>query len=332
MIEDNTRPREDAAPKNQRLTAIRSGGIQHKTCSFDFCHGPTRAPLNQRLQAGHGMGRPPRRGPGKQGRRPPRTQETTDASTDESRQLRRRTDRLGSQAEPAIRDLFREALVTLWRERAVGFGGHSRHTLSRSGRDAVDLPLVFGNRSLQAACRFAVGAAGLFPHWAQNRSKNGVKRGRLGAKTGPKVSTTHLYAGKKGLPGDLLGRTLAMESHAAETFVNKSFRSSSEGSHSLQLTSSDCVQGGEGAHCQLTVSGFCECLSWGGNRKAASKDRLDSELVFGLKEFEGVLEGVVDQVGVDLGSRQVPVPEGSLDYEDVAGAGRWCMNRCKRAR
>ena len=31
MIEDNTRGRDDTAPKTQRLTAIRSGGIQHNT-------------------------------------------------------------------------------------------------------------------------------------------------------------------------------------------------------------------------------------------------------------------------------------------------------------
>ena len=40
----------------------------------------------------------------------------------------------------------------------------------------------------------------------------------------------------------------------------------------------------------------------------------------GSEPFEGILKGVVDQVGVDLGGRQVPVPERPLDYQDVAGA------------
>ena len=102
--------------------------------------------------------------------------------------------------------------------------------------------------------------------------------------------------------------------------ITQSFRSSPEGSIAAQLTFGNGVQGGQGAHCQLTVSGFCECLSWGGNRKAAPKDRLISGPAYRLEPFEGVLEGVVDQVGVDLGGREIPVPKRPFDHQDIAGA------------
>ena len=75
------------------------------------------------------------------------------------------------------------------------------------------------NGTPEAACRFAVGAAGLFPHWAQNRSKNGVRRGRFGAKTGPKVSKTDPRTDKNVLAEQVVDRGLAMGSDAAETFV-----------------------------------------------------------------------------------------------------------------
>ncbi len=102
---------------------------------------------------------------------------------------------------------------------------------------------------------------------------------------------------------------------AAETFVNKSFRSTLEGSHAVQLTFGDCVQGGD---CQLTVPSFRECLSGSGNEKAPPKDRLIPGPGCRLQPFEGLLERVVDEVGVDLGGREVPVPERTLHDQDVA--------------
>ncbi len=181
-----------------------------------------------------------------------------------------------NQAVPPIRDLLREVFPTLAGQWAVGAGDPPQHTLGRFGREAVDLPVAVVTRSPEAACRFARGAAVLCPHWVPNRRKNGAQRGPLGAKTGPKVCQTDPRADKNGLAEQVAYRGLAMESQAAETFVNQSFRSSPEGSIAAQLTFGNGVQGGQGAHCQLTVSGFCECLSWGGNRKAAPKDRLIS--------------------------------------------------------
>ena len=108
-----------------------------------------------------------------------------------------------------------------------------------------------------------------------------------------------------------------MESQGAETFVNKSFWSSREGSTAARLTFGDCVQGGS---CRLTVSSFCEYLSMGGNEKAALADRSSPTTFADSELFEGVVEGVVDQVGVDLGGREIPVSEGSLDHQDVARA------------
>ena len=128
---------------------------------------------------------------------------------------------------------------------------------------------------------------------------------------------------------------------AAETFVNKSFRSTLEGSHAVQLTFGDCVQGGD---CQLTVPSFRECLSGSGNEKAPPKDRLIPGPGCRLQPFEGLLKRVVDEVGVDLGGREVPVPERTLHDQDVAcptvevggeGVARHCQltarttNRCK---
>ncbi len=269
MIEDNTRRRENPAPKNQRLTAIRSGGVQHKTCSSDFSRRrPTSITPSPRLEAGNGIPHPPRRGPGEQ-RRPPRRRGTIDASMAQSRQLRRRSRRLGPQVEPPIRDLPREALLALTRKWAVATGDYRRHAPSRSGRDAVDLPVAVGNRSPEAVCRFARGVDDLCPHWAQNRRKNDAKRGRLGAKTGPKVCKTDPRA-------DKYGRVLAMESHAAETFVNQSFRASPEGSAARQLTFGDCVQGGQRADCQLTVSSFLGVLVWrqGTEKAVPHRDRV----------------------------------------------------------
>ena len=135
MIEDNTRPREDTAPKRQRLTAIRSGGIQHNTYSPDFCRGRTR------------------------------------------------------------------------------------------GTDLA----------------------------------------------------------------------LATESHAAETFVNNSFRSSLGGFTAAQLTFSNCVQEGQGGHCQLTVPSFCECSSrtriGRGLRISPDKDRLIVlDFVTDLRRISEVIE------------------------------------------
>ena len=201
-----------------------------------------------------------------------------------------------SQAEPTNRARLREGVPALARKWAVA-GDPRQHIPGRDGRDAVDLPVAVVNRSPEAVCRFAVGVEDSCPHWVPNRRRNGAKRGQLGAKTGPKVCQTDPRADNNGLAEQVAYRGLAMESQAAETFVNQSFRSSPEGSIAAQLTFGDCVQGGDGAHCQLTVSGFCECLSWGGNRKAAPKDRLISGPAYRLEPFEGVLEGGVDQVG-----------------------------------
>ncbi len=192
----------------------------------------------------------------------------------------------------------------------MGAGDPPQHTLGRFGREAVDLPVAVVNRFPEAACRFARGAAVLFPHWASNRRKNGAKRGLLGTKISPEVCKTHPRADKN-------GRDLAMESHAAETFVNQSFRSSPEGSGAVQLTCGDCVQGG---YCRLTVSSFCECRSRGGNERAALEDRSFPTTFADSESFDSVLEGVVDQVGVDLRGGEVPVSEGPFDHQDIAGA------------
>ena len=176
MIEDNTGRQDNTAPKKQRLTAIHFGGMEDNPGSSDFSRRrPTSITPSPRLEAGNGIPRPPRRGPGEQ-RRPPRRRGTIDASMAQSRQLRRRSRRLGPQVEPPIRDLPREALLALTRKWAVATGDYRRHAPSRSGRDAVDLPVAVGNRSPEAVCRFARGVDDLCPHWAQNRRKNDAKR------------------------------------------------------------------------------------------------------------------------------------------------------------
>ena len=165
MIEDNTRPREDAAPKNQRLTAIRSGGIQHKTCSVDFCCSPTRGPFFQRQHAENGTERPPLLGPDK-GRRleakrgrpgPPHRQPAKwkrlswdrrmrDASRRETGRLRRgarplssqkatqiaREGETPSQAEPTNRARLREGVPTL--ARPSGLWPATLGSTSQAGR------------------------------------------------------------------------------------------------------------------------------------------------------------------------------------------------------
>ena len=80
-----------------------------------------------------------------------------------------------SQAVSAIRNLIREALLVLVFQWPMVSSDHRHHNLGRSGR----------------------GAAALFPHWVQNRRKNGVKRGQLGTKTGPKVCKTYPWHGQK---------------------------------------------------------------------------------------------------------------------------------------
>ncbi len=258
----------------------------------------------------------------------------TDASMPQSGQLPRRARPIGSrkatqiasegetpsQTEPAIRARLREALRALARTWPVVAGDPRQRIPAPSGREAVDLPVAVVNRSPEAVCRFAVGVEDSCPHWVPNGRKNGATRGQLGAKTGPKVCQTDPRADKNGLAEHVMNRALAMESQTAETFVNQSFRSSPEGSIAAQLTFGNGVQGGQGAHCQLTVSGFCEWRSWGGNRKAAPKDRLISGPAYRLEPFEGVLEGVLDQVGVDLGGGEVPVPKRPFDHQDIAGA------------
>ena len=154
-----------------------------------------------------------------------------------------------SQARPDIRDLLREAWPALTRQWAVVAGDPRQHNPDRSGQEAVDHSLAVVTRSPEAVCRFAMGVESLFPHSASNRRKNGATTGQLRAKTGPKVSKTDRRAVEIGLPGRVLDRTLAIESHAAETFVNKSFRSSLGGCTAAQLTFGNGVQGGLAAHC-----------------------------------------------------------------------------------
>ena len=88
--------------------------------------------------------------------------------------------------------------------------------------------------------------------------------------------------------------------------VNRSFRLPSEGLGAVRTTPVNCVQGGD---CQLIVSGLSECLFLGGNGKAAPKDRLIPGSIR-LQPFEGV----VDQVSVNLGGREVPVTQRPLDH------------------
>ena len=57
----------------------------------------------------------------------------------------------------------------------------------------------------------------------------------------------------------------------------------------------------------------------GGNERAALADRSFPTTCVYSELFESVLEGVVDQVGVDLGGRQIPVPERPLNHQDIAG-------------
>ena len=233
MIEDNTRRREDPAPKNQRLTAIRSGGIQHKTCSFDFCCSPTRDPFFQRQHAENGTERPPLLGPNK-GRRleakrgrpgPPHRQPAKwkrlswdrrmrDASRRETGRLRRGARPLGSQkatqiarkwetpnqAGPPIRDLLREVFPTLAGQWAVGAGDPPQHTLGRFGREAVDLPVAVVNRSPESACRFAVGVEDSCPHWVPHGRKNERQGVNWGKKPAQKCAKRTLARTETALP------------------------------------------------------------------------------------------------------------------------------------
>ena len=222
-----------------------------------------------------------------------------------------------SQAGPPIRDLLREVFPTLAGQWAVGAGDPPQHTIGRFGREAVDLPVAVVNRSPGGRLSLRRGGGGLVsPLGAQWQEKRAT-RGQLGAKTGPKVCQTDPRADRNGLAEQVAYRGLAMESHAAETFVNQSFRSSPEGSIAAQLTFGDCVQRG---YCRLTVSSFCECRSRGGNERAALEDRSFPTTFADSESFEGVLEGVVDQVGVDLRGGEVPVSEGPFDHQDIAGA------------
>ncbi len=116
----------------------------------------------------------------------------TDTCRRESRQLGRRARSLGSQkatkiasegeppsqTEPTNWDLLREALLALARKRPVVAGDPRQHIPGRSGREAVDLPVAVAHCFLEAACRYARGAAVLFPRSASNHRKNGAKRGR----------------------------------------------------------------------------------------------------------------------------------------------------------
>ena len=65
------------------------------------------------------------------------------------------------------------------------------------------------------------------------------------------------------------------------------------------------------------------------NRNAAPKDRMTPGALCGSKPFEGILKGIVHQVGINLRGRYIPVPECPLDHEQVGGrrikVGGECM-------
>mgnify|MGYP005863373605 CR=1 FL=1 len=103
---------------------------------------------------------------------------------------------------------------------------------------------------------------------------------------------------------------------SAEGFLNQCFRPAPEGSDASRFIIPDSVRGHD---CGLTVSYLCECLSEGGNGKAARTDRLGSMVDSGSEALEGILQRAVHEVGVDLGGRQVPVTEGPLDNQNVPG-------------
>ncbi len=125
----------------------------------------------------------------------------------------------------------------------------------------------------------------------------------------------------------------------AEGFVNPSFRLPWEGSDAVRLAPTHCVQGGD---CQVTVPSLCECLSQRGNEKAAPQDRSFPATCEDSEPLDGVLEGVVDQVRIDLGGREVAMPERPLDQgrasdgrglrEVRAGTGRLRPHRLMSCR
>ena len=237
-----------------------------------------------------------------------------DASMAKSRQTRKRTYLLGSKAEQTIRYLLREALLVLEFKWDVVIGDHLQHIL---GRYEVDIPVVVVDRATGVACRFAVEVDNRFTHSTPKRRKRDAAKDRALGEAGWKVCRVDGGANNHVLAEQVADLALAMESHAAETFVNQSFRSSPEGSGAVQLTFGDCVQGG---YCRLTVSSFCECRSRGGNERAALEDRSFPTTFADSESFDSFLEGVVDQVGVDLRGGEVPVSEGPFDHQDIAGA------------
>ena len=187
----------------------------------------------------------------------------------------------------------------------------------RLGRYEVDIPVVVVDCATGVACRFAVEVDNRFTHSTPKRRKRDAAKDRALGEAGWKVCRVDGGANNHVLAEQVADLALAMESHAAETFVNQSFRSSPEGSGAVQLTCGDCVQGG---YCRLTVSSFCECRSRGGNERAALEDRSFPTTFADSESFDSFLEGVVDQVGVDLRGGEVPVSEGPFDHQDIAGA------------
>lgn len=79
----------------------------------------------------------------------------------------------------------------------------------------------------------------------------------------------------------------------------------------------NCVQA---RHCESTVTQHCHRLSEAWNENAAPKDRCIPGPEGRSQPFDGILEHPVHKVGVDLGGRQVSVPEGPLYNQDVTGS------------
>ena len=102
-----------------------------------------------------------------------------------------------------------------------------------------------------------------------------------------------------------------------ETSVNRFFPSP------MMLRSDDpimilnCVQA---RHCESTVTQYCHCLLGAWNENAVPKYRCIPGREGRSQFFNSVFEHPVHKVGVDLGGRQVAVPEGALDNQDVAGS------------
>ena len=102
-----------------------------------------------------------------------------------------------------------------------------------------------------------------------------------------------------------------------EISVNRFFPSPMMLSSDDLIMLRNCVQA---RHCESTVTQYCHCLLGAWNENAVPKDRRIPGPEDRSQSFNGVFEHSVHKVGVDLGGRQVAMPEGSLDNQDIAGS------------